>query len=41
VAAKPTQATTTQPLYDARIPLVVAEGKIAGYARRLGVTECE
>ncbi len=40
-AAKPPRGAPTQPLFDARIPLVVAEGKIAGYARRLGATACE
>jgi hypothetical protein len=40
-AVKPPRRAQTQPLFDDRIPLVVAEGKIAGYARRLGVTECE
>jgi hypothetical protein len=40
-ALKPPRQASTQPSFDVRIPLVVAEGKIAGYARRLGVTECE
>jgi len=39
-AAKPPEETTTQPLFDARVPLAIAEGKIAGYARRLGVAAC-
>ena len=39
-AAKPQQETTTQPLFDSRVPLAIAEGKIAGYARRLGVAAC-
>jgi hypothetical protein len=40
-AAKPPPQTSTQPLYDPQIPLTVAEGKIAGYARRLGAAACE
>jgi hypothetical protein len=40
-AAKPPRQTSTQPLYDRRLPLTIAEGKIAGYARRLGATACE
>jgi len=39
-ADEPPEETTTRPLFDSRIPLVVAEGKIAGYARRLGATAC-
>jgi hypothetical protein len=40
-AARPPRKTPAQPLFDARIPLVIAEGKIAGYARRLGANACE
>jgi hypothetical protein len=29
------------PLFDARIALTIAEGKISGYARRLGARACE
>lgn len=39
-AAKPPQETTPQPLFDPKVPLAVAEGKIAGYARRLGAPAC-
>ena len=40
-AAKPSRQTSTQPVYDQQIPLTIAEGKIAGYARRLGASACE
>jgi len=39
-AAKPPRHTSAQPLFDSRIALTVAEGKIAGYARRLGAARC-
>jgi hypothetical protein len=40
-AAKPPKHKPAEPLFDARIPLTIAEGKIAGYARHLGATRCE
>ena len=39
-AAKPPDQPPAEPVFDPGIPLVVDEGKIAGYARRLGATEC-
>jgi len=39
-AAKPPKKPPVEPLFDPRVPLTIAEGKIAGYARRLGAEEC-
>jgi hypothetical protein len=40
-ATKPPKGEPTKPVFDERTPLTIAEGKIAGYARRLGATRCE
>jgi hypothetical protein len=41
-ADKPPKMTTTEPepLFDAEVAKVVAAGKIAGYARRMGAQTC-
>lgn len=39
-AVKPRRHESAKPLFDPRVPLAIAEGKIAGYARRLGATKC-
>jgi hypothetical protein len=39
--AKPSTETVPEPPFDMRTPLTIAEGKIAGYARRLGASRCE
>src|SRR5436190_21126888 len=39
-AAKPPADPAANPLFDPKIGVVAAEGKIAGYARRLGATAC-
>ena len=40
-AARPPKQPVTEPLFDPHIPVTIAEGKIAGYARRLGAAACE
>jgi hypothetical protein len=39
-AIEPAKQPPSEPVFDPGIPLVIAEGKVAGYARRLGATEC-
>jgi hypothetical protein len=39
-AAKPPRKEPEKPLFDPRVAETVAEGKIAGYARRLGALTC-
>ena len=39
-AAKELENPTEEPEGDPLVPLTIAEGKIAGYARRLGAHEC-
>ena len=40
-AAKELEHPTEKPKGDPLVPLTIAEGKIAGYARRLGAHACE
>jgi len=39
-AEKPPKVEPKEPLFDPRVGMTVAAGKIAGYARRLGATTC-
>jgi hypothetical protein len=39
-AVKPLRHEPAKPLFDSRVPVAIAEGKIVGYARRLGATKC-
>ena len=39
-AEKPTRHEPDEPLFDPEVAKIVAAGKIAGYARRLGASTC-